>query len=507
MMQVVLPETAAELADLIDAATERLAVVGLSRETDHEMLDVLNRWETSRRKADSVSARLLIEASDRNLDQLAGYLTVPQLLATGLRLGRAEAARRRTVAHEIGRYRNLQGELLPPRLPLCAQAVAEGAIDARHVDAIVHIMAQIPAAVGQTDRDRAEQILTDAARNVAPDDLPMLGNRILAHLDPDGHLTDDADRRRQRGFTLRPQDRRLMSKVRALLTPELRAKLEVILTVWAAPGMNNPADPDSPHGAADRPDLDPADLEAAAGRDDRLPAQRNHDALLAMCDYLLGHGALGRPDRIPAQLVITTTEAELAARAGTAVTATGSRVPVADLVDLAADATPWLEVFADHSAAILYLGRGRRLATLAQRLALFGRDRGCTMPGCRRPFAQTEAHHLPAWQHGGPTDVDHLGAACGPHNRREGHSPGQWESTILADGPDAGRVAWRPAGRDAPWRVNPLHHPELLIRPALLPDPPPLRRRRDHGSVVERLLSCDVRIHRPPIVVDFHRRE
>ncbi|WP_159067440.1 hypothetical protein [Gordonia iterans] len=44
-----------------------------------------------------------------------------------------------------------------------------------------------------------------------------------------------------------------MSKVRALLTPVLRAKLEVVLHQWAATGMNNPDDPDSPRGAADQP--------------------------------------------------------------------------------------------------------------------------------------------------------------------------------------------------------------------------------------------------------------
>ena len=42
-----------------------------------------------------------------------------------------------------------------------------------------------------------------------------------------------------------------MSKVRALLTPTLRAKLEVVLHQWAAAGMNNPDDPESPRGAAD----------------------------------------------------------------------------------------------------------------------------------------------------------------------------------------------------------------------------------------------------------------
>ncbi|GAC61504.1 hypothetical protein GSI01S_18_00650 [Gordonia sihwensis NBRC 108236] len=42
---------------------------------------------------------------------------------------------------------------------------------------------------------------------------------------------------------------------------------------------------------------------------------------------------------------------------------------------------------------------------------------------------------------------------------------GDWETMILNDGPHAGRVAWRPIttghGRKA-WRVNHIHHAELL---------------------------------------------
>ena len=33
-----------------------------------------------------------------------------------------------------------------------------------------------------------------------------------------------------------------MSKISGFVTPQLRAKLEVLLDNWAAPGMNNPDD-------------------------------------------------------------------------------------------------------------------------------------------------------------------------------------------------------------------------------------------------------------------------
>ncbi|WP_347958157.1 DUF222 domain-containing protein, partial [Gordonia aichiensis] len=77
-----------------------------------------------------------------------------------------------------------------------------------------------------------EAQLAAVARDLTPDGVRMAGVRLLAHLDPDGQLTDDRDRRRRRGVALMPQGRDLMSKVRALLTPALRAEMEIMLQSW-----------------------------------------------------------------------------------------------------------------------------------------------------------------------------------------------------------------------------------------------------------------------------------
>lgn len=39
--------------------------------------------------------------------------------------------------------------------------------------------------------------------------------------------------------------------------------------------------------------------------------------------------------------------------------------------------------------------------------------------------------------------IDTLTTACGPHNRMVGPKPGQYTTSVLTDGPDAGRTAWR----------------------------------------------------------------
>jgi Domain of unknown function (DUF222)/HNH endonuclease len=71
----------------------------------------------------------------------------------------------------------------------------------------------------------------------------------------------------------------------------------------------------------------------------------------------------------------------------------------------------------------LEVGRATRVVSAAQRTALGVRDGGCRYPGCDRPPAWCEAHHLRHWLHGGPTDLDNLVLLCRAHHRavHEGH--------------------------------------------------------------------------------------
>ena len=478
-----LPDSPAALIELMNEAAAKLTEVAFASMSSEEILAAAETNEQMRARVEAATTSLMIEVNDQFAFHGAGFQTVQKYMATGLRLGAAEASTRTKLMFATGEFLAIGGGRLPARNPAAAQALRDGAINRAHVRDIAEVMDKIPAAVDAETVTAAEEHLVDAARTLSPEGVKKVGARILGHLDPDGALTDDADRERTRGFTLAPQDARLMSKVRGSLTPALRAKLDVILTAWAAPGMNNPEDPESPHGAADQAGLDEDVLTAARERDTRTTAQRNHDALTAMADFVLGHGALGRPDRIPAELVVTVTDQELAAEAGVALTATGVHVPVKDLVEVAAHATTHLAVFKGHTAEVLYLGRGKRFASKAQRLAMFARDRGCSGPECDVPFSRTEAHHVVRWENGGRTDIDNLGGACGKHNRAEGSGAGKWTTTILADGPDAGRVAWRPSGSTRKWQVNPIHH--VGQEPEFLPNGPP----RGSGSAVEALLA------------------
>jgi hypothetical protein len=51
------------------------------------------------------------------------------------------------------------------------------------------------------------------------------------------------------------------------------------------------------------------------------------------------------------------------------------------------------------------------------RRALAKRDRGCRYPGCDRAPNRCQAHHVWAWEHGGPTNLDNLVLLCRYHHK------------------------------------------------------------------------------------------
>jgi len=74
-------------------------------------------------------------------------------------------------------------------------------------------------------------------------------------------------------------------------------------------------------------------------------------------------------------------------------------------------------VLTSPAGAVLDLGRSTRLATTQQRRALAVRDGGCAAPGCTTATWACEAHHFPAWEDGGTTDLDRMVLLCPAHHR------------------------------------------------------------------------------------------
>ena len=447
------------LLDELDTIVDKLQNAGFTGLSDAEVDDAGVRIERAVARLTYTGNQQIVEADQRDLPRKFGYRSVIDYMKFRLRM--AYPGKRLKQTRATATYPDFTtGQPLEPTHPALAEAFADGRVGTAHVHAVLDVLDQIPHAVDHDIKVAAERQMAEIAVDHTPADITALGARLLAHLDPDGTLADDTDRTRRRNLSVHRQRIDGTAKLTANLTPELLARVTMLLAVWAKPGMNNPDDPHSPHGSIE--DADPEMVEAAAARDDRTPAQLNHDAVNALLKAVFDDGLLGKSHRgLPTQLIIKTDLNDLQREAGLATTATGTLIPIPDLINMAADAQPWLAVFKDATAVPLYFGRGKRLATREQRLASFARPDGesCSTPGCDLAAAHLEMHHAQLdWADGGLTDITDLTPACPRHNRMVGKQTGQFTTRMVREGPDEGRCAWRlnaePGAPPNPERIN-----------------------------------------------------
>ncbi|WP_432861665.1 DUF222 domain-containing protein [Microbispora rosea] len=96
--------------------------------------------------------------------------------------------------------------------------------------------------------------------------------------------------------------------------------------------------------------------------------------------------------------------------------ATGQMLPVTSVHRLARTST-LVRLAMDAQGQVLDMGRKVRLATPAQRRAVFARYATCWIDGCPLPATMCQIDHADNWSTGGLTDLKLLGPACQFHNR------------------------------------------------------------------------------------------
>lgn len=451
----------AALVARLHAVLDELGTVDLTRCSDDDLLEVAQSSERAIARLTFAGDRQLVEVSDRDLHREMGYRSEVHLFNQYLRI--SEPTRRRAQMRATATFHNVTGEEMEPKHPTLAKAFADGTVGSGHIRAVLDVLGDIPDAVPHDTKVAAEREMTEVAVELDPAGIAEAGQRLLGHLDPDGELTDEKDRARKRGVWINKQRADGTAKLNGRLTPALAARLSTMLGMWAQPGMNNPDDPESPSGAVEG--AAPEALRAAVDRDSRTAAQRNHDAIDALAKAILEDGMLGKSHRgLPPQLVIKADLTDLLRAAGLATTATGTLLPIPDLLAMIDESgvDPWVALFKDATAVPLYFGRRRRLASTPQRLVSFARPGGhlCSTPGCNQPAMWLEMHHAQRdWADGGKTDITELAGACPIHNRRvDRNKPGYFTTGIVDEGADEGRCAWtlnsRPGAPPNPARIN-----------------------------------------------------
>src|SRR5271167_2974236 len=441
-------EAIAAAFDALDAAVD--GVLGLSFEavSTAERFALLGRCERVRRRLPAIEHDMINQlARQATPEELGGRLS--HALAERTLISRAAAARRIREAADLGQRHGLTGQPLPAALAATAAGQRAGQLGSEHVAVIRRFSHRLPGWVDGPTRQHAEAQLVRLGAQFRPDQLGGLADKLADCLNPDGTYTDD-DRARRRGLMLGHQESDGMSALRGWLTPEARASLEAVLAKLAAPGMCNPSD--------NTPCVDGTPSQEGIDGDSRSPAQRNHDALNAALRALLASGELGQHNGLPASIIVTTTLAELEAAAGRGLTGGGTILPMSDVNRLARHAHHYLAIFGKGKALALY--HTKRLASPGQRIVLYGKDRGCTTPGCYVPGYLCEVHHVTDYASCRSTDVNDLTFACGPHHRML--QPRGWTTRKNA----RGDTQWIPPphlDRGQP-RINTFHHPEKLLR-------------------------------------------
>lgn len=449
----------ASVLDDLEAVWDKLASLPVTALDAGQVLTVLDRLETQRRRQPALEHALINHLQSRASAVEMGAKSWRAVLTGRLGISGPDASRRLADAAALGSRQAVTGETLPPALPTTAAAQARGEIGGDHITVIREFLDHLPADIDPATAAAAEAQLGSLAGGLTPEGLRKVARQLLGYLDQDGTLDDEREHARKRGLALGPQCLDGMSRLSGWITPELRATLDAVFAKLAAPGHANPAD----QGTR----LDSAPSQDQVDSDTRSPAQRAHDALAAVCTAMLTSGALGRHNGLPVTIVATTTLAELSAAAGHAHTGGGTRLPIPTLIRMAATggAHPYLALFDNPRKLRLYYGRRRRTASPAQRLALHALDKGCTKPDCTAPPYECQVHHAHRdWQHGGNTNIDELTLACGCDNRLVNTGPTGWTTRKRkADN----RTEWIPPPLldRGQHRINHYHHPEELLQP------------------------------------------
>jgi hypothetical protein len=338
-----------------------------------------------------------------------------------------------------------------------ARALCAGELSAPHATVLASGTHDLPDHLTV----EAEPVLLAAARRLDP---PRL-RRVLGHLqlvaDPEGAEGRAERRHQRRGVWLAPTWDGMVA-VEGVLEPEAGQTLLAALEPLAGP-----------HSAADR----------------RSGDQRRADALAELARRALEGGRLPQTGGVRPQLTVTVDLDSLLGRhpgLGGAVGGAGPLDPET-CCRLACDSALTRVVVTRHPSGHpghhdpddpggeaglaerlqtamallpptlggaptqpLEVGRTSRVVQPAQRVALAVRDNGCVFPGCQRPQAWCEAHHLRHWLHGGPTDLANLALLCRTHHRAV--HEGGWR---LARAPDGRLTAHPPHRTHPPQRRHP----------------------------------------------------
>jgi hypothetical protein len=297
-------------------------------------------------------------------------------------------------------------------LPATLDSARAGRASFSNVTMIAHLAED----VGVEQVAPLEHILVGAAETLDPGAMRVLTQATRLRLDPDGVLADDNRAHERRWFECE-QTYGGVFVLRGELDAEGGALVKTAIDALSHGMSRGEMRSGSQRRADALVDLAATQLRCGDHRD--VHGQRPHLTVTVSADTLRS-GA----DAAPAEL----------SGVGPIHPETARRIAcdaVRTVVTVAPPAESWAARAGSTRAEPLSVGRATRTIPAHLRTALHLRDRGCRFPGCDRPPAWTDGHHITHWSDGGPTELENLVSLCRPHHRRV-HEQGQ--RIHIADG-------------------------------------------------------------------------
>jgi hypothetical protein len=356
----------------------------------------VDELEARRRANEADRARALAEVERRRSFVADGHLSAGAWLASRHGIPQAEAANDARVA------RGLEA------MPSVAAALARGAVSRAAAHALVRLREQAPDAFARDERD-----LLERARSLPYRELRTELDRWRDQVDAEAADREEAERLARRRFDA-------VTGVDGMVATEGRLDPENGAYLMTALGAKTDA------------------WSRSLARDERTPAQRRADALGEICREWLDLADRPMVSAERPHVVVTVDLETLERRAGRRANVEGvGRRGTADVDGVGrgtaelervgrvtADAVRRLACDADITRVVLdgrseplEIGRRTKVVPPSMRRALIVRDGGCTFPGCERPPAWADAHHVIHWADGGETGLSNLALLCRPHHR------------------------------------------------------------------------------------------
>lgn len=368
------PSAQMEGHELLALAVEAFDGEDVAALDDTQLADGLVAMRRGIDRLEAQFSRRLVRFEAVRGFETAGAANLLSWLRWACRMGTGSAARRLHMTRQL------------LELPETEQAWRSGEISTGHAAIIGRTVDEL----GTDNARSAETRMLEAAEEMTPGQVWLVGQQIRHRLDPEGALA---------------ASNAAFARRRLHLTTTIDGALELAGLL------------DAEGGAAVRAAIDA--LTRPLPGDERVSSQRRADALVELARRQLDGAGLPAAGGQRPHLTLTVPAAALrgAADAPPAELEWVGPIPGETARRLSCDAVRSTVAVDDHGQP-LGVGRATRVVPPALRRALIVRDRGCRFPGCDRPPAWTEAHHVLHWADDGETELDNLVLLCRPHHRQ-----------------------------------------------------------------------------------------